>query len=155
MNPRPFILAGLCLLVAACVFPTEACGCTPLVGIATVTGMVQRADGSPAAGALVRTSQLQVPCGAEPYPVETSYPAVVRADGWYRHSLMSYSPSDSACVTLTALDTAGGRRDSAVVTGLRVRLVANYGTRERPESLRVDFRFRDDGARTAAAPGKN
>lgn len=144
MNPRPFVLAGLCLLVAVCVFPTEACGCAPLVGIATVAGVVQRADGSPATGAIVRASHLQVRCGAadSEFPLDTTYPAVVRADGWYRHSLVSYTPSDSACVTLTALDTAGGRCDSAVVSALRVRLVPNYGTRERPESLRVDVKFR-------------
>lgn len=143
MNTRPFALGGLCLAAAACLFPTDVCGCPPTLGIATVAGVVQRADGSPAVDAVVHASVSLVRCGAEQSAlVDSPASAEVDADGWYRYMLRAYAPSDTACVTLTALDTAGGRRDSAAVTGLRVRLVANYGTRERPESLRVDFRFR-------------
>ena len=142
MNTRPFVLGGLCLAVAACLFPTDVCGCPPALGIATVAGVVQRADGSPAVGAVVRASLSLVQCGAAQSDlVDSPAHAAVDAGGWYRHLLRAYAPSDTACVTLTAVDTAGGRRDSAAVTGLRIRLVSS-GTRERMESLRVDFRFR-------------
>jgi hypothetical protein len=68
-------------------------------------------------------------------------PNVVAAgpSGQYRYELRASAPSDSACLRLTAIDTAGGRLDSVSVAGIRMRLIASHGTRQRPDSLRVDL----------------
>ena len=120
-------------------FPTEACGCPPALGIGTVAGMVRRADGSAAAGAVVRASVSIRGClNAESDLVDPGV-IITGSAGTYRHELRAWAPSDSACVRLTAVDTAGGRRDSVTVAGIRMRLIPSYGTRQRPDSVRIDL----------------
>jgi hypothetical protein len=137
---RSLILLSLALLalLASC-FPTEACGCPPALGVGTVAGVVQRAEGSPAPGALVRVDVSLRGClWTESHLVD---PNVVTAgpDGQYHSLLRAYAPSDTACLRVTAVDTAQGHRDSVSVAGIRMRLISSYGTRERPDSIRLDL----------------
>ena len=135
--------ASTLLIIAAAsllgCFPTEACGCPPALGIGTIAGLVRRADGSAAAGAVVRANVSIRGClNAESDLVDPGV-IVTGAAGTYRHELRAWAPSDTACVRLTALDTAGGRRDSVAVSGIRMRLIPSYGTRQRPDSVRIDL----------------
>lgn len=120
-------------------FPTEACGCPPALGIGTVAGVVRRADGSAVAGAVVRANVSIRGCLNTESDLVDPGVIVTGSAGTYRHELRAWAPSDTACVRLTALDTAGGRRDSVAVSGIRMRLVPSYGTRQRPDSVRIDL----------------
>src|SRR5687767_8432484 len=100
------------LVVLATCAPTDVCGCPPALGIGTVAGTVRRATGSPAPGALVRVEASLRGCvWTEPHLVDPNVSAA-GPTGQYRYELRAYAPSDTACLRLTAIDTAGGRRDS-------------------------------------------
>jgi hypothetical protein len=134
----PVVSITVLALLASC-FPTDVCGCPPALGVGTVAGVVQRAAGTPVPGALVRVEASLRGCvWTESHLVD---PNVISAgpSGQYRYELRAYAPSDTACLRLTAVDTIGGGQDSVSIGGIRMRLIASYGTRERPESLRVDL----------------
>ena len=137
------LLAKSTLVIAATsllgCFPTEACGCPPALGIGTVAGVVRRADGAPAAGAIVRANVSIRGCLSAESDLVDPGVVITGSAGSYRHDLRAWGPSDTACVRLTALDTAGGHRDSVVVSGVRMRLIPSYGTRQRPDSVRIDL----------------
>ena len=139
MSPKRAVLGITVLALLASCIPTDVCGCPPALGVATVAGVVQRATGTPVPAALVRIEASIRGClWAESHLVD---PNVITAGpaGQYRYELRAYAPSDTACLRLTAIDTLGGGRDSVSVAGIRMRLIASYGTKERPESLRVDL----------------
>lgn len=120
-------------------FPTEACGCPPALGIGTVAGVVRRADGTPAAGAVVRANVSIRGCLNPESDLVDPGVIITGSAGTYRHELRAWAPSDTACVRLTAVDTVGGRHDSVAVSGIRMRLIPSYGTRQRADSMRVDL----------------
>jgi hypothetical protein len=129
------------LLALACVLPTDACGCPPALGVGTVFGVVARADGEAAPGAEVRVEARLFGCAsAEPNALVDPPTTRTDAAGRYRYELRAISPSDTACLRLVAR-AAPERSDSAVAAGGRMRLVPSYGTRVRPESLRIDLRL--------------
>lgn len=140
----PFIMAATTLL--AC-FPTDVCGCPPALGIGTVAGIVRRADGTPAVDAVVRASVSVRGCLNTESDLVDPGVVITGPAGTYRHELRAWAPSDSACVRLTALDTSGGRRDSVTVAGIRMRLIPSYGTRQRPDSVRIDLLLDIRGSR--------
>jgi hypothetical protein len=132
---------AITLLALACVLPTDACGCPPALGIGTVFGVVTRADGAAAPGAVVRVEARVFGCAsAEPNTLVDPPTTRTDAAGHYRYELRAISPSDTACVHVVAR-AAPERPDSAVAAGVRMRLVPSYGTRARPESLQVDLRL--------------
>jgi hypothetical protein len=139
MNRRVTLLSIAVLALLGSCFPTDVCGCPPALGVGTVAGVVRRAEGDPAPGALVRVEASLEGCAwTESHLVDPNVTAA-GPSGNYRYELRAYSPSDTACLRLTAIDTACISRDSVSVAGIRMRLIASYGTRERPDSLRVDL----------------
>lgn len=129
-------------MAAACALPTDLCGCPPTLGIGTVAGVVARADGAPVAGAVIRVEARIHGCALST-PSDLVDPGLAVADpaGSYRYALRTYAPSDSACVRITARAPGEPAEDSVTVDGLRMRLIPSYGSKQRPESLRVDFRL--------------
>lgn len=139
---RPIILL-LALVALACLSPTDGCGCTPALGIGIVAGVVTRGDGAPAAGAEVRVEARVRSCALSERSSLVDPPTTHADDaGRYRYQMRTIVPSDTACVRLVAHAAEQPSGDSAVVDGIRMRLISSYGTRARPESLRVDLRLR-------------
>lgn len=136
---KPILIGIVAAVVVACVIPTRACACPPALGVGIVAGRVLRADGAPAPGAVVRTSVSLRGCLAADSDLVDRDFTTAEPTGFYRYDVRAYAPSDTACVRVTAVDTAGGRQDSVTVAGIRMRLIASYGTRERPDSLRIDL----------------
>ena len=128
-------------VLIACGAPTGLCGCPPPLGVGTLAGVVSRRGEQPVAGALVRLELSLTGCGmTDLHPVGREV-AVTSYDGTYRHDVAADTPTDTACIRLTAVDTAGGRRDSTAAVGIRMRLVPSYGNGPSPDSLRVDLSF--------------
>ena len=78
-------------------------------------------------------------CLASESDIVDSGLALTDPTGFYRYEIRTWAPTDTVCVRLTAVDTAGGRQDSTTVTGIRMRLIPSYGTRQRPDSVRIDL----------------
>jgi hypothetical protein len=129
-------------LAAACLTPTEGCGCPPALGLVNVAGTVSRA-GQPLPRAPIVVSVSTRGCDAAPRRNELVDSPRQRADTAGRFAFLARAavPSDTACVQVTALDTVGERPDSVVGTAARVRLVQSYGTSEQPRTVRFDLRF--------------
>jgi hypothetical protein len=135
---RSQLIFGLSAIAfVACVFPTDGCGCPSAFGAGTIAGVVQRSTGIPASRVRVRAEVSLKDCSMSAL-VDTAL-TWAGTNGVYRHDLRAYSVSDTACVRLTAVDTAGGRRDTVTISGIRMRLIPSYGTNERPDSLRIDL----------------
>jgi hypothetical protein len=134
-----FSLAATALI--ACGAPTGLCGCPPPLGIGTLAGVVSRRGEQPVVGALVRLELSLTGCGmTDLHPVGREV-AVTGYEGAYRHDVAADIPTDTACIRVTAVDTAGGRRDSTFAVGIRMRLVPSYGSGPPPDSVRVDLSF--------------
>ena len=125
----------------ACGAPTGLCGCPPALGIGTIAGVVSRRGEQPVAGALVRLELSLTGCEMTDLHRIGREVVVTGYDGTYRHDVAADTPTDTACARLTAVDTGGGRRDSTVAVGIRMRLVPSYGSGPPPDSLRVDLSF--------------
>ena len=139
MSANYKLVALAVLTVGGCLWPTDVCSCPPALGIGTVAGFVVRSDGAPAPGAIVRVHVPLRTCGDTLEALVDATTTRATNDGRYRFDLRSISPSDTACLSLHALDTAGGRADSVALAGIRMRLVPSYGSRRTPDSLRVDL----------------
>ncbi len=142
MRSKLFLGALLASAAAACLSPTGMCACPPALGLADLSGAVTRA-GRPVRGAVVRVDLRARGCADTTRSTLVDRPETT-ADtlGRYTYQARSAAPSDTACVRVTAVDTSGGRRDSAVATAPRVRLTSSHGTRERPPVIRLDVALR-------------
>jgi hypothetical protein len=139
MSSRFTVLAVTLLALVASCFPTDVCGCTPPLGVGTLAGIVQRTEGRPVPGALVRVEASLRGCQWTESDLVDPNVTTAGPAGHYRYELRAYTPSDTACLRLTAIDTAGASRDSVSVAGIRMRLIPSWGTKQRPDSLRVDL----------------
>ena len=126
---------GAVLLIAACLYPTDTCGCTPRLPEGIVTGVVTRASGAPASGATVRAETAPTCAAGSAHSMSLR---TAGTDGRYRAMLSI--PTDSACVRVVARDPSGAPADSAVVTGVWLRVARASGA-QRPDSVRVDLRL--------------
>lgn len=131
------------LVATACLLPTDVCGCPPALGVGIVAGTVTRTDGARVAGSEVRIEARPYGC-MDVHGSALVDPPITRtnAAGAYRYLMRAAAPSHDACIRVVAYDPSAAVTDSAVVEGIRMRLVASYGTREQPDSLRVDLRLR-------------
>ena len=135
MRRIPLTTVAVAALLLCCT-PTEPCACPPALGHGVVYGVVTRAAGEPAAGAVVRVEAFHRGCADSLGSMLVDRPtAPVDGSGRYRYAMRSMVPSDTACLRLAALDTAGAREDSSVIAGIRMRL----RSRAPYDSLRVDF----------------
>lgn len=129
------------LAASSCVLPTDACGCPPAVGVGVVAGKVIRGDRSPVINASVRIEARARGCSDPLGDVIVGLREVrTNAAGDYVMHVMTSIPTDSACIRLVARAPTESA-DSIVAERIRMRLVPNYGTRQRRDSLRVDFQL--------------
>ncbi len=145
VNNRLLVVStGVGLFILACSLPTDACGCPPALGIGTLAGVVTDGASSTVANTEVRVEARIFGCQASPANGSLS-PSLTRTDaaGRYRIGIQAIAPTDTACIRVVARRprTDGTGTDSVVVAGLRMRLVANYGTKVRPDSVRIDLRL--------------
>jgi hypothetical protein len=110
-------------------------------------GVVTRGPaGTPVGGAVVRAETAPFAARAADCATATYYAdvrgtrAVADSLGHYRLTFSASSPADSACVRAVA-SRGGSGTDSVITAPFRMRLVADYGTRERPVERRVDLRL--------------
>lgn len=140
------MLGTLLGVLAACVVPTDGCGCTPALPPFRlhVGGTVATADGAPEPGLVVQARAFREQC----LPTDTGYVDIsgsfgpTDAQGRFAFELVAYAPVESGCVRLRAL------RASSVVgaPATTVASVERTGVRVRPmvgarplDSLRVDL----------------
>ena len=127
--------ATAAVVLLLCCTPTEPCACPPALAHGVVSGVVTRAAGEPAVGAVVRVEAFRG-CADTLFGLLVDRPtAPVDGSGHYRYEMRSVIATDTACLRLTALDTADSREDSVVVAGIRMRL----RPRAPGDLLRVDF----------------
>jgi hypothetical protein len=134
--------ACIAMLIVACIIPTDACGCSPTLAIGTVAGVVRTASGSPAADAAVRVEARLTSCDLdEPSALVDAPTTRTDSAGRYLYRLRTISTSDSACLRLVARASGAGPSDSAVVSGIRMRLISSHGLTGWGDSTRVDLRL--------------
>jgi len=133
---------SLAVLAFACLTPTEGCGCLPSLGIGTVAGVVRLQTGALASGALVRVEARLAGCDLHESN-ELVDPPTTLADsaGRYLYRMRTVAPSDSACLRIVAHAASSPTGDSAVVTGVRVRLVAGDHLKGWGDSTRLDLQL--------------
>lgn len=136
------LVVSALLVASACFLPTDACGCPPALGIGTLAGVVTRASGSAVVGAEVRAQVRLWGCsGPSADMLVDSAKTVTDANGRYNIFLRSFGPTDTACVKITARMVTASGIDSVSYDGLRMRLIPSYGTKLKPDSIRVDLRL--------------
>jgi hypothetical protein len=139
---KPLSIACLAVLLFACVLPTEACGCTPALGIGTVVGLVRTSTGAPAVEAVVRVEARLASCDrGESSDLVDSPTTLTDSGGRYVYHLRAVSISDSACLRLVAHAAGAPTGDSAVVDSIRMRLMSSYHLKGWGDTVRVDFRL--------------
>lgn len=86
-------------VASACVLPTDACGCTPAVGVGVIAGKVSRGDQSPVTSASVRIEARARGC-SDPLGDAIVGLTEVRTNtaGEYVMQVMTWIPTDSACI---------------------------------------------------------
>jgi hypothetical protein len=137
INLRLFVA----LAAAACLSPTDACGCPPALGIGFVTGDVHRADASPVSGAQIHIVALVRGCADTLNALVDNATSIANSNGAYAYELRAAIPTDTACIRVVAFDPASPTHDSVTVEGLRMRLVPSYGTSHLPDTLNVALQF--------------
>ena len=140
------VLGALLGFAAACVVPTDGCGCTPALPPFRlhVAGTVATADAAPVSAVIVQARTFPQQC----LPTDSGYLDIsgssgpTDAQGRFAFEVVTYVPVESGCVRLRALrlSTAVGVPATTVAsverTGVRVRQMVNA----RPvDSLRVDL----------------
>ena len=140
------LLGALLGFAAACVVPTDGCGCPPALPPYRlhVAGTVATADAAPVSGGIVQARVFQAAC----LPTDSGGVDVsggsgpTDAQGRYAFEVVTYVPVESGCVRLRALRIASAVGVPATTlasverTGVRVRQMVNA----RPaDSLRVDL----------------
>ncbi len=134
---RLFATVSLTIALILACSPTELCACPPALGIGTVFGTVTDAEGAAAPSLAIHVRVYQVACEAMEIAVIDAPRVVTDATGRYRYALRTIVPADDACVRVAAVSAGDDTLASATA---RMRLVSSYGTRERPDSVRVDLR---------------
>ena len=130
------------IFVFACITPTEGCGCLPSLGIGTVAGVVRLATGAVAPGALVRVEARLTSCDLRESSELVDGPTTnADSTGRYLYHIRTVAPSDSACLRVVAHRADSPTGDSAVVTGVRVRLLAGDHLKGWGDSTRLDLQL--------------
>ncbi len=140
------VLGALLGFAAACVVPTDGCGCSPAPPPFRlhVAGTVATADAAPVSGLIVQARVYQAAClPADSGAVDvTGSLGQTDAQGRFAFEVATAMPVQGGCVRLRALRAASG----AGVPATTVASVERTGIRVRPmvggrplDSLRVDL----------------
>ena len=128
-----FVLAAAgALIVVACSSSTET---KPV--FAAVVGNVSAISGTPVGNAAVRATSFFSNCVGL---ATASGDAQTDGSGHYRIRLTSGGGSNPACVSVTALRTQNGVKDSVIVSGAQVHFDFDRATGTE-DSVRVDLRM--------------
>ena len=130
--------AALLLLFVAC-FPTAPCACPPVLGIATVTGSVTRSDRSPTANVALQLAAHPLTCTSSDNFLVDRSETVTNEAGTYEYRLSILGLDDRpGCVRVTVLSP---NADTIATATAPVRFVPSYGTRQSPETVRLDLQL--------------